>query len=83
MSSSRMVDTTVESASDPSCSSCAKLKEALEASKREHSLTLRMVKEKIISTDELIKKYQQKCHESDKHQQQSTDSALKLEAAQM
>jgi len=51
MSSSRMVDTTVESASDPSCSSCAKLKEALEASKREHSLTLRMVKEKIISTE--------------------------------
>jgi len=35
--------------------------QALEASKKEHSLTLRMVKEKIISTDELIKKYQQKC----------------------
>ncbi|KAJ7380408.1 snRNA transcription by RNA polymerase III [Desmophyllum pertusum] len=56
---------------------------ALEALKKEHTLTLRMVKEKIISTDELIKKYQQKCHESDKHLQQVTDCTLKLEAAQM
>ncbi|KAJ7380368.1 snRNA transcription by RNA polymerase III [Desmophyllum pertusum] len=83
MSSVRMVNTTTESSSDPSCSSCAKMKEALEALKKEHTLTLRMVKEKIISTDELIKKYQQKCHESDKHLQQVTDCTLKLEAAQM
>jgi len=83
MSTSTTADAADDTSSDPSCSSCAKLKEALEASKKEHSLTLRMVKEKIISTDELIKKYQQKCVESDKHLQQATDFTSKLEAAQL
>ncbi|PFX30553.1 hypothetical protein AWC38_SpisGene4632 [Stylophora pistillata] len=78
-----MADSASKNFSNPTCSSCAKMKEALEVSKKEHTLTLRMIKEKIISTDELIKKYQEKCLESDKHLQQATDFTLKLEAAQM
>ncbi|XP_032233795.2 uncharacterized protein LOC116616081 [Nematostella vectensis] len=64
------------------CSSRTSIAQDMEAAKKEQFLTLKMIKEKIMSTDKLIKKYQQKCDDFDNKVKENMELREKLESRQ-
>ena len=60
------------------CPGCRQLRQDLERTRNENQLSCQMVKEKIINTDKLIKKYKAKCHECDALTRKVEDASKKL-----
>ena len=64
------------------CSNCLVLKKQFEDLKQKHIVDFRTIKQKIISTDTLIRSYQEKCQESDKQKKYVVELTSKLDGAQ-
>ncbi|XP_046859089.1 uncharacterized protein PF11_0207-like isoform X2 [Xenia sp. Carnegie-2017] len=64
------------------CIKCASLKKQVEDQKQKHMLDFRTIKQKIISTDTLIRSFQAKCEENIELKKYNVDLTGKLEGSQ-